>query len=256
MRLSVALVALLTIAVAGTGAPQRVFTQARDAAVPFVSGETLTYDVSWSNLLTAGTAVTQVVQQRPSRGASAWEITAHGQPIPLIQRLYPVYYKMDTLLESASLLSQWTGLYMDENGRKRQTSMRFDRPTRKVLYEMTTPTTARAELVAPVGIQDGLALLYALRTRAFRPGEHFTIPVADDGSLYAVELGTAGPERVTTKLGTADAWNLSVVIKNEAKQQIGNNIGIWISTDPRRLPVKIQAELPVGNFVLALRDVK
>ncbi len=61
---------------------------------------------------------------------------------------------------------------------------------------------------------------------------------------------------MTTRLGTADAWNLSVGIKNEAKQPIGNNIGVWISTDPRRLPVKIQAELPVGNFVLALRDVK
>jgi hypothetical protein len=31
---------------------------------------------------------------------------------------------------------------------------------------------------------------------------------------------------------------------------------IWISDDARRLPVKLEAELTVGRFVLALRSVK
>jgi hypothetical protein len=29
-----------------------------------------------------------------------------------------------------------------------------------------------------------------------------------------------------------------------------------VSTDSRRLPLKLQADLPVGYFVLALKDVK
>ena len=237
-------------------APRPSAPARRDAVVPFAVGETLTYDVSWSNLLTAGSAVTRVVGKRASFGGTAYEITADGRPLPLIARLYPVYYKMDTLLDSVALLSQWTGLYSDENGRKRQTSMRFDRPARRIFYEMTTEPTAKTELPATVGAQDGLSLLYALRARAFRAGERFAVPVADDGAMYSVESETSGPERVTVKLGAVDAWNLKVTVLDRERQPVGRNVGVWISTDARRLPVKIQADLPVGSFILSLREAR
>lgn len=255
MRLPAAAAALLTCAIVVEANAQRSTAPSREAQVPFAAGETLTYDVSWANLLTAGSAVTRVLQKRPSFGATAWEISADGQPLPLIQRLYPVYYKMDTLLDSATLLTQWTGLYMDENGRKRQTSMRFDRPARRVRFEMTTDPKTTADLTAPNGVQDGLALLYSLRARAFRAGERFTVPVADDGSLYSVDVAVSAPERIATAAGTMEAWTLNLTIFNEHREQVGRNISVSISTDARRLPVRMQAELPIGKFMLSLRSI-
>lgn len=255
MRLLVAALVGLSLATA-LQAQQRAAQPAREAAVPFAVGETLTYDVSYSGMVTAGSAVTRVIQKRSSFNATAYEITADGRPVPLIQRLYPVYYKMDTLLDSSTLLSQWTGLFSDENGNKRQTSMRFDRPARLVHYEMTVPTPVKTDLAIAAGTQDGLALLYALRTRQFRSGERLTVPVADDGSLYSVEVETVGRERVTTRLGQMECWNLRITIVNDKKEPVGRNIGVWLSSDPKHLPVKIQAELPVGSFVLSLREAK
>ena len=255
MRLLAAAVASLTcVLVVEAGVPQQRPARG-DAQVPFAAGETLTYDVSWSNMLTAGTAVTRVGRKRASFGATAWELSAEGQPLPLIQRLYPVHYKMDSLLDSATLLTQWTGLYMDENGRTRQTSMRFDRAARRVHFEMATPPNARADFAAPNGVQDGLALLYALRTRTFRAGERFTIPVADDGSLYTVDATTTGPESIRTRAGTMTAWTLALNIRNEQGAAVGRDISVSISTDARRLPVRMQAELPVGKFMLTLREI-
>ncbi len=228
----------------------------RDATVPFLPGETLTYEVSWSNLLTAGTAVMRVVQKRPSFNSTAYEIVADGRPLPLIARLYPVYYKMDALLDSVTLLSQWTGLYTEENSRKRQTSMRFNRATRQIHYEMTTEPPSQADMTAPAGVQDGLALLYTLRTRDLRAGQRFAVPVADDGSLYSVEFEASGPERISVGLGPMDAWKLAVSVLDAQRQPVGQNIVIWISTDRRRLPAKIQADLPVGSFVLGLREAR
>lgn len=228
----------------------------KEAVVPFAVGETLTYDVSWSGLLTAGTAVTRVVEKRASFGATAYDITADGRPVPLLGRIYPVYYKMDTLLDSTSLLSQWTGLYTEERARKRQTSMRFDRGARVVHYEMTTEPAAKADVSTVAGVQDGLSLLYAIRTHAFRAGERFTVPVADDGSLYTVSFETTGPEVVTVKLGPIEAWSLKVTILDAQQQPAGKNIALWISTDARHWPVKIQADLPVGSFVLSLREAQ
>ncbi len=228
----------------------------RDAKVPFAPGETLTYDVSWSNLLTAGTAVMRVVEKRSSFNSMAYDLVADGRPLPLIARLYPVYYKMEALLDSATLLSQWTGLYTEESSRKRQTNMRFNRAARRIHYAMTTEPASEADLAAPDGVQDGLALLYSLRARDLRAGQRFAIPVADDGSLYSVQMEVSAPERVSVPLGSIDAWRLAVSILDARQQRVGQNIVIWISTDGRRLPVKIQADLPVGTFVLGLREAR
>ena len=47
---------------------------------------------------------------------------------------------------------------------------------------------------------------------------------------------------------------LSVV--DDRNQPVGKNIAIWLSDDARRLPVKLQADLPVGSFNLVLREVR
>ena len=61
-------------------------TAAREAAVPFRVGEALTFDVSWSQFITAGTATTRVVEKKPSSGSTAYAIVADGRPVPLVAR--------------------------------------------------------------------------------------------------------------------------------------------------------------------------
>jgi hypothetical protein len=238
------------------GAPGRpVPPPAREADVPFRVGETLTYDVSWSQFLTAGTAVARVVEKKASGGSTAYAIVADGRPVPLVARFYPVYYKMDSLLDSFSILSQETSLYTEESGRKRQSNMRFDRAARRAFYEAPSESI-KENFEVPANVQDGLATLYAVRGHAFKPGEHFSIPVADDGSLYSVEFDTRGPERVRVPMGDVEAWNLKLTILDSKKQPAATNSAVWISTDARRLPVKLQSDLPVGAFVLALREAR
>src|SRR5687767_8953535 len=103
--------ALVAVCVSGPGsaagqAQQRRQPPARrEATVPFRAGETLTYDVSWSSYLVAGTAMTTVHGTQPSGGSDAYYIVAEGRPIPILARLYNLSYKMDTLLDTATLLS-------------------------------------------------------------------------------------------------------------------------------------------------------
>ncbi|MEO6236637.1 MAG: hypothetical protein ABIQ52_06525, partial [Vicinamibacterales bacterium] len=61
MLKGVACVVLAGIVCATTAyAVQRPGAPRRELAVPFAAGETLTYDVSWSSSLTAGTATIRV----------------------------------------------------------------------------------------------------------------------------------------------------------------------------------------------------
>jgi hypothetical protein len=68
----------------------------KEPAVPFSVGETLTYDVSWSSFLVAGAATVRVVEKKPSFNSTAYYIVVEGKPVPLVAKLYNLYYKMDT----------------------------------------------------------------------------------------------------------------------------------------------------------------
>src|SRR5262245_39961600 len=203
----------------------------RELSVPFAVGETLTFDISWSQFLTAGTAVTRVVDKRASSSSTALYVVADGKPVPLVARFYPLYYKMDTLVDSFTGLSQVSTLYQEESTRKRRTTMRFDRAKQRVYYEIASEPPAKADFAAPSGVQDGLATLYMLRARTFKTGDRFTIPVADDGTLYSVQFENAGAERVVVPAGRFDAWNIRVSIVDADRQTVGKNVGVWISSD-------------------------
>src|SRR5262245_51437908 len=103
----------------------------REAEVPFRVGERLTYDVAWQTYLIAGSATTTVIEKKPSFNSSAYYIVAEGRPLPLIQRLYALYYKMDTLFDSFSTLSQQSVLYSEEGNDHKTATTRFDRGARK-----------------------------------------------------------------------------------------------------------------------------
>jgi hypothetical protein len=228
-----------------------------DSSVPFKVGETLTFDVSWSSFVVAGTAVATVRERRPSASnASAYYIVAEGRPLPLIARLYSLYYKMDTLLDTATLLPQEGSLYSEEGRRQRMGTTRYDRTARKAFFELQGDPPIRADVNVPAQVQDGLSALYAMRASNLSVGTKLTYPILDDGALYTVAMQAAASERIKVPLGDMDAWNMKVNITDAQGHAVGQNIGVWISNDARRLPLKLQAELPVGNFVLALREAK
>jgi hypothetical protein len=254
------LTAATLAALASMAAPPPVNAQrasARsEAAVPFKAGETLTYDVSWSSLLVAGKATATVVEKRPSSSSTAYYIVAEGRPLPLLARLYKLYYKMDTLVDSFTLLSQGGSLYSEEGAAHQLGSTRFDRLARRAFYERQQETTAKADFPMPADTQDGLAALYTVRSRSFKAGEAFTTPVADSGALYTVKVDVGAPAQVKVPLGEFAAWNLKAGITDAQGKPVWKNIVVWISDDARRLPVKLEAELPVGQFVLALREAR
>ena len=252
--LALALLWSLSLAGQQPRTPVRPSRSAREASVPFAVGETLTYDVSWSQFLTAGTAVTRVVEKKSSSGSTAYSIVADGRPVPLVARFYPLYYKMESLVDSATLLTQSTLLYQEEGGGRRQATTRFDRANRRAYYELQINPPAKADFAIPPNVQDGLSTLYAVRSHAFKSGDRLTVPVADDGAMYSVEFEVSGPERVRVPFADADAWNLHLTIVDAQGKPVANNARIWISTDAQRAPLKLQAELAVGAFVLALRE--
>jgi len=237
-------------------APAAAPVRRAERAVPFHIGETLTYDVSWSSYVTAGTVVTTVKEKRPSFNSTAYYIIAEGRPTPLVAKLYTLYYKLDTLLDSYTLLPQRGSVYSEEGNRHRFKATSFDRSAQKASYEYQGGTTSKQEFpVSPVA-QDALSAIYVLRAIPIKTGDRMTMPVTDNGANYKVQVDVGTLERVRTGLGDMNACKVKPSVFNAQGQPIGRNTAIWLSEDPRRLPVKFQAELPVGSFNLVLREAK
>jgi hypothetical protein len=227
--------------------------------VPFVLGETLAYDISWSTFLTAATATVSVKEKRPSYDSLAYYIVAEGQPTALVAALYKLYYKADTLLDAYTLLPQRGSLYSREAGRQHLRATRFLQEARKAEYEVQSGATlsnidTHLDLPMPAATQDALSAIYALRAMELKPGASLILPVSINGAVYRVRVVAGNKEPVTCGLGTLTAWKLTPSLLDAQDEPEAQNMAIWISDDRRRLPLLMQADFPVGTFKLTLRS--
>ncbi len=227
-----------------------------ERTVPFAVGETLSYDVSWSSYLTAGTAVTTVKEKKPSFNSTAYYIVAEGRPTPLLSRLYSVYYKIDTLLDSFTLLPQRGSVYSEEGTRHRFKTTQFDRAAKNVRFEYRSDTTVRADFATSAVTQDVLSSIYVLRAIPLTTGDKMTMPVTDNGINYNVQFDVGASEKVRTPMGDQQALKVRLSVFDGKNHPAGKNVAIWMSEDARHLPVKLQADLPVGSFNLLLREAR
>jgi hypothetical protein len=219
--------------------------------VPFAVGETLTYDVSWSSYLTAGSATLNVLEKKPSFGSVAYYIVAEGHPTPLLSRFYDLYYKADSLLDVYTLLPQRGSIFSREGKRQRNRITMFDQAAHRATYEVQTRTTVKTTTSIPPRTQDVLGAIYLLRTVPLSAGRRFSVPVCDNGQSFSVQISVAPPEPVDTGIGQINAWRITPTVP--AENGAPRSFVLWISSDVRRLPVKIQAQLPVGYFDFTLR---
>jgi hypothetical protein len=221
----------------------------KELAVPFAVGETLTYDVSWSSYLTAGTATIRTAEKKPSYGSTAYYMVAEGRPTPLVSKLYSLYYKVDTLLDVYSLLRQRGSVYSEEGKRHRMKSTLFDHPRQRADYQVETRTVVKTTVrISPVA-QDPLGALFVLRSIPLKEGEKITMPICDNGTSFKVLIQAGGIESVRAGGAAVEAQRLTLTPPADVGARA---VSVWLSTDAAHVPVKMSAQLPVGAFVLTL----
>ncbi len=221
--------------------------------VAFAVGETLTYDVSWSSYLTAGTATVRVAEKKPSYGSIAYYIVAEGKPTPLLSRLYSLYYKVDTLLDVYSLLPQRGSLYSQEGKRHRMKTTMFHAAKRQAEFTVETTTTVKKTIPISAVAQDPLGALYVLRSIPLKAGEKITMPICDNGQNYKMLVQAGANEQVKTAVGQMNAQKFTITLPAASGAR---TVSVWLSADAQRVPLKMSADLAVGSFVLTLSSRK
>jgi hypothetical protein len=221
--------------------------------VPFQVGETLNYDVSWSNFVTAGRATFRVVDRQPLAGGRAgYGLQVEAQTVSVAATLYKLYYKVESVLDTATLGAVRSASYSNEGGRVRVKSLNFG-PNNMVDVEVRTKDSMKRKVATPKNTLDILSAMFVLRALAAQPGETLTMPIIDGDEVSRLRLTFGNKEVVTTGQGKLPGWRVTPVLLDARGQAVsGRKLTFWLSDDASRKPIRFEAALPVGAITLTL----
>jgi hypothetical protein len=222
----------------------------------FQPGEILRYDVSWSDIITAGIAIMEVKGKTMPDGKDVLELIVTGHSTGLVGSFYPV---TDTALSVFDpLIMQSLSYSLRENYGKKKERRRvvvFDHAQRTVTSTLNNDPPATLDV--PEQVQDALSSLYYLRTREdLETGRTIVIDVLDSEKNWSVEFQILGRERLKTSMGEFSTIKVRTYPKYKGVFRNKGEVFIWLTDDSRKVPVLMKSKLSVGAFVLTLAEMK
>lgn len=246
---------------AGLAALLLVMTAAPAAAqnppTPFGPGETLTYDVTWT-VFRAGVVTTNLhtIQEKDHE---AYEITATALSEGFVNVLFAVNNVFRAVSDPETLCSQGITKKVSEGRRQKDTHITFDYTRKLALLDERDLTQPKAppkhqEFEIPPCTEDIVTAFYYLRRQRMEIGHNIELPVNDGSKTQQVVVDVQAREKVQTPMGTFDAIRVEPKVFNGLLKHKGRMF-IWLSAEPRQLPLRIKAEITVGSITGTLRSV-
>jgi len=237
------------------GDDEHVLVSAQPGIQALQPGETLTYDVSWSRMLTAGTAVLEIKEERLPDGKPGLKFLVIGRSVGIVDAVYPVYDTVQSIFDPQIMKSLSYSMHQNYNKKKRNLDVIFDHQ-RKIAIS-TLNEDAPKTLDTPEQVQDGLSFLYYLRTvDEFTIGKVIAINVLDVDKIWSIEVQTLGRETVKTQAGKFSTIKVKTRPLHKGVFQNKGEVFIWITDDSRRVPVLMKSKLAIGSFVFSLRTME
>jgi len=230
------------------------------AAIPhriqaFKPGEKLTYEISWSNIVTAGTAVLEVNEEKLPNGRIACKFIATSRSVGVVDKVYPVNDRVQSIFDPQIMQSLSFNLSESHGKRKRRRGLVFDHAGRTVVSTLNNDPPQTFTIPDP--IQDALSSLFYLRTMDdFTIGKIHVIAVHDSGRNWSVEVQTLGREKVKTPAGKFNTIKVKTFPKYEGVFMNKGEIFIWLTDDGRKIPVLMKSTIAIGSIMTTMTDMK
>jgi Protein of unknown function (DUF3108) len=224
-------------------------TDARPLKPVFAAPEQLHYAISWLGIPVGESSLTSLGVVEEGTGA-VYHFSSTAMSNHVLRLLYPVRTRIDSIVDAERFLP----IRYTMNGRQgfqtRHRELLFDQSKHTVQLTMEGQIRNYPTVEA---VQDPLSALYYYRmTATMRPGEVVRIPVHDRKRPKEIVV-TAGPvETVTTDAGTFQAARLKIKQEEEGLFLHEGDITVWITTDERRLPVRLEGRVTIGTVAAEL----
>ncbi|HEX4594410.1 MAG TPA: DUF3108 domain-containing protein [Bryobacteraceae bacterium] len=213
----------------------------------FPSQETLVYNIQW-RLIDAGDAR---LTQDPKRSK------LHLESSGLVSKLYKLDDTYDLEMQG-DFCAVSTTLDALDRSRHRETKVIYDYSRGKANYAerdlLKNSVLKTAEVEIPACTHDIIGALYKLRTLKLEPGQSTTMALSDGKKSVSARIEAQQKEEVKIRAGIFNTTRYEAFVFGGALYTRKAQLLIWISDDPRRLPVQIRLRLsfPIGTVNLEL----
>ena len=224
------------------------------ANLPFNPGEKLTYDISWSNIIHAGTAVMEVREEKKEDGEILYHLISTAHSSRWLSKFYTVSDKIETVFDAENLRPISFSLDQSHGKRKKKRDMMFNHAEGIVTV---FSDGQQSKYPVPADIQDPLSSLYYVRTKQdFIVGKPIIVNVHEDDKNWAVEVYVLGKEKLETSLGELNTIKIKTYPKYEGVFQNKGEIYIWLTDDARKIPVLMKSTISIGSIVSTLVEAR
>jgi hypothetical protein len=222
--------------------------------LPFSAGEKLTYSISWSNIVQAGTAVMEVSEETTLDGRTALHYTSTAHSVGMVDTFYKIADRIDSLVDSETLSSLSFHLDQRHGSRKKKRDMTFNHKEGTVVVRFGGKETTYP---VPANTQDVLSVLYYLRALPdLVIGKTISFDVHEDDKTWKVDVQVLGREKIKSSLGEINTIRLRTYPKYEGVFQNRGEIFFWLTDDVRRIPVLMKSVISIGSIVSTLVELK
>jgi len=218
-------------------------------------GEILTYDVSWSDIVTAGIAVMEIKEGTLPDGKQVLRfiVTTHSKG--MVDKFYRVNDRLESVFDPGIMQSLQLSLNASHGKKKKRRELVFDHVNNTVVSKLNDDPPETIEI--PDQVQDALSSLYYLRTRNdLIVGKTIVIPVHDSGKNWSVEVQILGRDKVKTPAGTFITIKVRTFPTYEGVFMNKGEIFVWLTEDSRRIPVLMKSTITIGAIVSTLTKME
>jgi hypothetical protein len=214
-------------------------------------GERLTYEISWLNIL-AGTAVMEVTDGGTEGDRAHARFITTARSGPLVTKFYPVDNRVESLVDLENFQTARMSFRRREGRRKNDFAYTFNYQEGTVL---AVKDGVAETLPIPPETLDAISCLYYVRNSvALKPGTSRTLRVHHDKKNYQLEVRVEALETVEGPWGKVNAARLLVIMPFQGIFLNQGNIRVWLTSDDRRIPVRMKAKVIIGSIVADLVD--
>jgi hypothetical protein len=218
-----------------------------EAAVPFAVGETLTYQILWTQYHVHAAILTySIIERRDFFGRAAWHFRVAARTINTMGTVYPLNDQFDSYTDAVQLASLQFEMYLRELGTPQNSVDRMSTAGAPV------PSGMHVSRVPP-GTRDAVGFLYALRANDWQHTPELDAPVFDGRNLYDVHARLeAANDTVQVPAGQFAALRISVSVFSGGQPRHDISFHVWLAKDAARTPLLIEAIAPIGNARIEL----
>lgn len=207
---------------------------------PYRVGERLTYNVSFSNFISAAHVELLVASRGTFFGREGIQLKGHVETNGVVNAaLFALNNDFVTYVDPLTGLPFHSEQTSRDASRTTETSAEFNQPAG------TTALPSRG-MDEVSGTYDFISAIYRLRALPLSSGATYALAVRNENQNYQIDLRVTGREAIKTNVGSFNTIVSQIRVKSET---LGSySLKAYFSDDQRHVPVLIITRLSVGEI--------